>query len=289
VSGGADSVALLSLLRTRIDLKLHVVHLDHQLRGAESDGDARFVEEISHKWSLPCTLARRDEIESTLGHRPGNPSALYRAMRLELFRRVVRDHSLSGVVLAHHALDQAETVLHRLLRGGGFAGLAGMTPRAVIGGLVILRPLLNIDQTMLPAYLTKQGIPWRTDSSNASDKYSRNRLRRMLKRMPTLGQSLHDLGNACAHLRDWARGAAPELPERFDRALLARLPTILAHESARQWLIERGVPVDEVSTDAVQRVIEMSRDAASAPQMDFPGPVRVRRQGPVIFVNRGSK
>src|SRR5688500_1479814 len=142
VSGGPDSVALLDLLRTRDDLALHVVHLDHQLRGDASAADAHFVADLAHRWNLPCTIARRDEIEPALADLPANPSARYRRLRLALFANVARAHGLSGVILAHHADDQAETVLQRLLRPSGPMGLAGMSATAHVGSLRIVRPLL---------------------------------------------------------------------------------------------------------------------------------------------------
>src|SRR6476620_3797342 len=86
VSGGADSVALLSLLRTRTDLALHVAHLDHETRGPDSTGDAHFVAQLAERWGLPCTIARRSELEPAMTDLPENPSARYRAVRLELFK-----------------------------------------------------------------------------------------------------------------------------------------------------------------------------------------------------------
>jgi tRNA(Ile)-lysidine synthetase-like protein len=287
VSGGADSVALLSLLRARTDLSLHVVHLDHQTRGAESDADARFVADLARQWRLPCTVARRDELEPSLPDPPANLSARYRAVRLALFRRVIDSHNLSGVILAHHALDQAETVLQRLIRGGGYTGLAGMSPRAVVRGVTILRPLLAVEQPLLPEYLRSQGLTWRTDASNESDQYLRNRLRKVLKRNAELQGALIELARSCRELRDWARQVAPVLPGRFPCSTLARLPRIIAHGSARLWLTEQGVPLNALSWDVVHRLIDMSRDAASPPKQDFPGPLRVRRRGSTIFADQG--
>src|SRR5438034_1508222 len=124
VSGGGDSVALLELLRHRGDLLLHVVHLDHETRGGESATDALFVGELAARWGLAFTIRRRSEIEPAIAARlPANRSARFRAARLELFRRVIAEHRLAGVILAHHADDQAETVVQRLLRGSGPAGL----------------------------------------------------------------------------------------------------------------------------------------------------------------------
>src|SRR6266496_1788814 len=116
VSGGADSVALLHLLRQRRDLSFHVAHLDHQTRNGESATDALFVAELAGKWGVPFTIAIRSDVEDESSHLEKNLSARYRTARLEFFRRVVAQHQLRGVILAHHADDQAETVLQRLLR-----------------------------------------------------------------------------------------------------------------------------------------------------------------------------
>src|SRR5688572_17488726 len=98
VSGGADSVALLALLHDRLvrrgDLRLHVVHLNHQTRGESSDADARLVRDLAERRGLPCTVALRSDVEPGITKPPSNPSARYRAARLALFRRVVADHGL---------------------------------------------------------------------------------------------------------------------------------------------------------------------------------------------------
>src|ERR1051325_10404986 len=115
VSGGADSVALLSLLLDRrSDLALHVVHFDHHTREGQSAQDAAFVRQLALDHGLPFSIATRDQIEPDLAARmilPRNLSARFRALRYEWFRRVVAAANLGGVILAHHADDQAETVL----------------------------------------------------------------------------------------------------------------------------------------------------------------------------------
>lgn len=284
VSGGADSVALLHLLHNhRPDLHLHVVHLDHQTRGAESTGDARFVRDLASAWELPLTLALREQIEPSLKNPPANTSAFYRACRHELFRRVVAQHNLEGVLLAHHADDQAETILHRLLRGSAAAGLAGMASETRLGDLRVLRPLLKVPGGLLREYLLGVGQGWREDASNQSVTYFRNRLRQLLGRHPGLIGGLLELNEGLGELRNWVREAAPELPETFPARTLADLPEILAQESARRWLLARGVPAGQLTPPAIAQLVRMATDAASPRRQHFPGRRLIRRKRGMIF------
>lgn len=285
VSGGADSVALLRLLGRRGDLFLHVVHLDHQTRGPESDGDARFVQTLAAQLNLPCTIGRRDEVEARLTDLPANPSSRYRTARIALFRDVVNAHCLQGVVLAHHSDDRAETILLRLLRGSGPAGLAPIEASTRVGGLLMLRPLLDVPRVQLRAVLGGCGQTWREDDSNASDHYLRNRVRRWLADQPALVEHLLALGDACAALRGFAQAHAPRLNERFCTADLAGLPSILADASARRWLADRGVPRDQIGPGAIRRLLTMATDAGSAAKVNFPGRIVIRRRGGEIFVD----
>jgi tRNA(Ile)-lysidine synthase len=282
VSGGADSVALLRLLALRADLSLHIIHLDHQTRGDDSTDDAEFVRQLAATLKLPARIALRGAVESTLATVPTNPSARYRAARLTFFRRVVAEENLDGVILAHHADDQAETVLQRLIRGSGPAGLVGMSSQTTIGGLTILRPLLCSRREDLRRYLKEIGQPWREDASNDSDDYLRNRLRRWLGDAPQLHDALISLADACRGLRDWAAGAAPQLEETFAIDRLGDLPDVLAHESARQWLAERGAPLGELTETVLDRLMEMARDAGTPARADFPGSLRIRRRGGMV-------
>jgi tRNA(Ile)-lysidine synthase len=282
VSGGADSVALFRLLLGRSDLSLHVAHLNHQTRGEASTADAEFVQQLAAVHRVPRTLALRGKIEPQLRDLPKNPSARYRAVRMQLFREVVAQNDLNGVILAHHADDQSETILHRLIRGSGPAGLAGMSPQTRIDGLLVLRPLLAARREDLRSYLNDVGQSWREDASNDSDDYLRNRLRRWLRHEPGLHESLLTLGNTCRNLNEWSRREAPVLEESFAVGTLSQLPEILAHESARRWLVARGAPAAELSEAVLDRLAQMAQDAASAPRMQFPGSLLVRRRRGVI-------
>jgi tRNA(Ile)-lysidine synthase len=286
VSGGADSVALLSLLRGRRDLSLHVVHLDHETRGEASAGDARFVESLAREWGLPVTVARWRDVEPLLGEVTRNRSARFRAGRLLLFRQVVEANHLRGVVLAHHADDVAETVLQRLLRGSGPRGLTGIRPRSTVGGLTILRPLLKVRRSALREWLREHRQAWREDESNTSRRYLRNRLRAFLATRPGLTSDLIGLAGACATVRQWGTKNAPPADERLAVDVLTDLPAPLAQETARQWLATRGAPPAELDAAVLARLIEMAADAASPTRQHFPGGVLVRRRGGELFVDK---
>jgi len=280
VSGGPDSVALLMLLhRYRPDLYLHVIHLDHETRAGESALDARFVAELAQRLRLPCTMARRSDIEPRLRSRPANRSALYRAVRLELFRLTALRERLAGVVLAHHADDQAETVFHRLMRGAAPSALASMAPDTMIGGVRIIRPLLEIPRQWLRRYLLSIGQDWREDSSNASDVYLRNRIRRVLTGSAQLRQAALDLGRSAAALRQWLRTTAPRLPASVSLKTFQAIPPLLADEAARRWLADRGAPPEEITAKVVRRLLEMACDLASPSRQVFPGGIVVARRG----------
>lgn len=283
VSGGADSVALLSLLWSRNDLLLHVAHLNHQTRGEENVDDSRFVADLSAGCGIPCTLGNREEAERGLRDLPRNPSARYRAARLAFFQRIVSEQRLLGVLLAHHADDQAETVLLRLLRGSGYEGLAGMAERTRIAGLTIRRPLLSLHRADLRIHLASIGQTWREDSSNDNEKYARNRVRKWLVDRQQTTAALLEVANVCRRLKRWVQINAPPLEEEFPARRLSGLPMLLARASARRWLIERGVNPAALSHHVLDRLIEMASDAASPSRTAFPGNLTVRRSGGRMF------
>lgn len=280
ISGGADSVALTDLLRTRHDLKLHLVHLDHELRDQESRDDAASVAELARRWGLPCLIARRHELQQQItAALPVNPQARYRELRLHLFGQVVADGHLAGVLLAHHAGDQAETVLLRLARGAGLRGLAGIPSVTQIRGLTIRRPLLGVPPEMLRSHLREASIPWREDSSNASGKYLRNRVRAYLSTRSELASDLVALAGQVTQLNAWIAARSPELERSFAVAQVRGLPAILARDALRNWLTSRGADADNLSIAVVDRLREMVEDAAAPARADFPGGLRVGRRG----------
>lgn len=284
ISGGADSVALLLLLRERRDLSLKPVHLNHETRGAESDADADFVFQLGCRLGIAPVIGTWRGTEPMLVRPPKNRSARFRAGRIALFKHVVRMDQLQGVILAHHADDVAETVLQRLLRGASLPGLAALSERSTVHGLLVLRPLLRLRRDTLRQYLWSKGQPWREDASNQSDAYQRNRVRRVLEQHPELTGPLLELNDAALGVKEWVRRHAPTPGAKLPASLVADLPAPLARETARRWLAARGAPQGELTGDVLGRLVEMCTDAASAPRQHFPGAVLVRRSGGMLSV-----
>ena len=283
VSGGADSVALLHLLATRA-LPMVAVHLDHQLRGPESDEDAAFTLRLCQSLGVPCVIARRSELEPQMPDLPANPQARYRRLRLELFGRVIGQERLEGVILAHHADDQAQTILMRLLRGAGIEGLCGIPRDHVVHGVRLLRPMLGVRQELLRQYLTANGFSWREDSSNDSPKYLRNRVRAVLKGRPELEACLLDIAGAFELLGDWLDRHSPELPEAFPTESLQGIPAIVQLHALRRWLLNRGMPADAVTMALLDRLRVMVEDMASPHALTVPGAIEIRRKAGQIAV-----
>ena len=224
VSGGADSVCLLHLLTelaAEWALSLMVLHLDHGLRGEESRGDARFVEELAAKLGWPVVIRRAN---LAVGD---NLEQAARDARLNFFREFMRDEpgrALRGqvgnpVATGHTRDDQAETVLFRFLRGSGTAGLSGIRPVTVEG---IVRPLIESSRVEIEAWLRGRGIVWREDSMNATEAFARNRIRRDL--LPQLEREWNPkLRETLFQTAEWARAEESYWAGEIDELAAQRL------------------------------------------------------------------
>ncbi len=186
VSGGADSVCLAHALYQvcrQNSAWLMIAHINHQLRGEEADADARFVCAWSARLGVPRIVVR-----IRVPRRSGQ--SLQDVARKERYRALTRiciEHRAAKLVTAHHADDQVETFLLNLLRGSGSKGLQGIPgQRALTEQITLLRPLLDVSRAEIEAYCRKHGLQWRTDASNDSLDYLRNRIRHHL--LPILRQ-----------------------------------------------------------------------------------------------------
>jgi tRNA(Ile)-lysidine synthase len=211
VSGGADSVALLRLLlelRSELGIVLHVVHLNHKLRGGESDSDAEFVRNLADHLKLEFHSEERDTAAYGDQNRMSVETAA-RQLRYEFFSKIMNEVPLDKVVTGHTLDDQAETVLMRVIRGTGTRGLRGIQPCLEIetdhGSGEIVRPLLQVRRSALEQYLRDIGQPWRDDSTNWETKYTRNRVRHTL--LPLLAREFNpEIAEGLSELAEIARG-----------------------------------------------------------------------------------
>lgn len=185
LSGGSDSVALLHAV---LEIKRQVsgagsvtaLHVNHQLREAESDADEAWCKQLCQTLDVPLTVLKGDVARRAATDGDGIEAAA-RAERYELLTHAAEQLGARYLVIAHTSGDQAETVLLRLLRGAGLRGLSGIPrTRALTPSLTLVRPLLECSPEMLTAYLAELGQSYRTDSTNLSTEYARNRVRNEL-------------------------------------------------------------------------------------------------------------
>jgi tRNA(Ile)-lysidine synthase len=181
VSGGPDSVALVRLLaelrgQGRVS-ELTVAHLNHQLRGADSDADEGFVANLAERLGLRCRTARID-VAARASEQGENLESLARQVRYDWLAGVAGEVGATWVATGHTADDQAETVLHRLLRGSGLHGLGGIPRRRPLrAGIDVVRPLLDASREEVLVYLQSIGQEYCVDRSNADLRFTRNRIR----------------------------------------------------------------------------------------------------------------
>jgi tRNA(Ile)-lysidine synthase len=295
VSGGADSVALLRALQSLYPTSLTVAHVNHQLRGAESDGDEAFVRELAGKLSLPCRVKSVDVAKRATG---ANLEAIARQVRYEFFGEVAAETSAGWIATGHTADDQAETVLHRLIRGTGLQGLRGIGHRRAN----IVRPLLGVSRVEVVEYLASLDQAHREDSSNADPRYTRNRLRHELLPLlktfnpaivPALGQLASQAGEAFELLEEEAVRLLKEveLPRAGNRLILDALKLAGAHpylvrELFRLLWHRETWPISNMTADHWTRLVEIAHGKLAA--ADFPEGIGARRADKVVQIGKSD-
>ena len=226
VSGGADSVALLRLLlelQGELGIRLASLHFNHQLRGAESDADEQFVAALAAERGIPFLVGRGD-VSGAAREQSWNLEDAARRLRYAYFNSVIATRAVSRVAVAHTADDQAETVLARLVRGTGPAGLAAIYP---VVGHSLVRPLLEVRRGELREYLGLLGQGWREDASNEDTQRLRARLRHQI--LPLIERELQPA--IVPHLGRLAQMARED--EAFWAALVKERLSALMHRENR--------------------------------------------------------
>jgi tRNA(Ile)-lysidine synthase len=300
VSGGPDSVALFRALHElHPGTRLVLAHLNHRLRGEESDADEAFVVRL-HAAHAGALDLRTQQID--IAAEPGNMEAAARRRRYEWLRQVATETGCRWLATGHTADDQAETVLHRLLRGAGLRGLRGIAPRQTLApDLTLIRPLLTATRADVLAFLDEHRQDYRLDRSNLDRTRTRNRIRHDL--LPLLAATYHpDIAPSLAQLARQAEEAYVHIEARardllvhaerpragtllvFDRPTLAAAPRDLVREMFRLvWLRER-FPENDMTFELWDRLAGVAHGESRA--LDLPGRIHIRALQRVVQVEK---
>ena len=285
VSGGADSVCLLHLLaRHRDDLGvgLHVAHLNHLLRGKESDQDAAYVSDLAQKLGVPVTIERRD-VASYAKSMGCSLEEAGRELRYRFIADVVASTGAAAVAVGHTFDDHVETILLHLLRGTGTAGLAGLRPRSMLNfgengaKIDVVRPLLGLTRQETIDYCRRYRLAPRNDSSNESPSFLRNRLRLELLPVlrgynPSIDKALQRLGEIAgddvAFIEQQARLLWPGLARREGDAIylevnkLKPLPSAIQRQVFRAAAEQLRGDLKDVEADHIEAMVQLLRKPA---------------------------
>lgn len=305
VSGGADSTALLrGLVMLRDDRRLRLVaaHLDHALRDDSAD-DARWVQQLCDRFDVPLHT-RRVDVAAVAAERRTGLEETARDLRRTFLAEVARETGAKWVALAHTADDQAETILHRLVRGSGLRGLAGIAERSPLwDGIQLIRPLLGVSRADIEAWLRELGQDWRVDASNADPGFTRNRIRHELLPLlrrdfnPRVDDILRRLGEQARETADLVESLAAEYlsralrecgPERvqLDVTEFASLPRHLVREVGALLWRRQNWPAQPMTFDHWDRLAGLMSANPAGPALSLPGFFQATRTGTRLEIER---
>lgn len=302
VSGGPDSMALLHLLvgfnqQLDWDLKIHVAHLNHKLRGDEAEKDAAFVQAASDSLSLPCTIETFDVAEAAKTESMG-VEEVSRRQRHAFFERVCLRIGSRIVAVGHHADDNAETILYRIFRGTGLRGLVGIPrvrPLSPNSETRLIRPLLRMSRKTLRAYLADAGMAFREDRTNASNEPTRNRIRNIILPQieaevnPQVRDALTRLGEQAHWVEEYLRETVERtfqslIVSRTDQEVvlnadaLARKSRIVQTELVRLAYRSFGLGEQNLSFAHMVSALELIADPTSGRQLKLPGGMTIEKR-----------
>jgi len=303
VSGGPDSVALLrvlALLADEFQLRLTAAHLNHGLRKEEADRDEAFVRRLSAGMGIAC-ICKKMDIRALQEGKGQSLEEIGREERYRFLHETAEQCGAVKIAVGHHRDDQAETVLHHLLRGSGTAGLRGILP--VRDGRII-RPLLDVGRAVILEFLRREGLAYMTDSSNESPLFLRNRIRNEL--IPELvahynPQLIGGLCQTAGIIRredDYLRGVVRQIIGRWGIApgceeVALPLPDFLAlHEAIQgriiKCLLEGAAPWrNGIGYRHIEAVLILARRAGGrCVSLDLPFRIRVERERGILRIRR---
>ncbi|HSC44845.1 MAG TPA: tRNA lysidine(34) synthetase TilS [Candidatus Acidoferrum sp.] len=310
VSGGADSVALLTLLstlRAELGVVISAVHFNHQLRGKASDADEKFVIALAEKYAVTLHIGRAD-VAARARRDHSNLEDAARRSRYAFFEKLVQQGLVDAVLTAHSMDDQAETVLAHILRGTGLAGLSGIHP---VAGC-IRRPLLEFRRDSLRQYLRARKQPWREDASNRDTARTRARMRKKLfplllkefnpaavEHLAALAERALEQSSFVAHLagqlfpklvQQDANGARISLAALSDPLALGDSPAVAALQKALLEKIANHIKPGrgQLSARHLASILLLAQNPETGKRLQLPGGVDVLRERSALLFRRRS-
>ncbi len=310
VSGGPDSTAMLHILKELADVqqlawKLHVAHVNHGLRGAASDEDEAFVKDLAVRVGLPFHSDRVDVRAFQKKERMSMEEAA-RKLRHESLRKLAVEIGAQKIAMAHNMDDQAETILHRILRGTGLRGLRGISPNRLISkkhDLFAVRPMIEIERAEIEAYLKENGIPFRTDLTNLDTSITRNRIRHKLIPMlesefnPRVKAALVKLGQTAGSFYLLLREIASDVYEntrmlsKGDEVCLSVEEFSKLPPAIQTLIIDRAVKsllgrVPHLNFEHYLEIIALCGERSERKSISLPKGLEARREGYVLKICR---
>lgn len=304
ISGGPDSVALLHVLK-RIErdmgIEVYAAHVHHGIRGTVADQDAEFVAQLCQQWDVPLFVERAnvprlaDEWGMTL-------EEAGRIVRYRFFDEVLQDIRGHKIALGHNRDDQAETILHHILRGTGMQGLQGIRP---VRQNKIIRPLIEVSRAEIEEYCHQNGLDFRLDTTNQDVAYTRNRIRHELIPYikqhfnPNIVDALVRMGTIIRDeeefLQDYCRKEYDKLVRvsnqnqlRIDLQGFLMQPIAVRRRVLRMALRAMSGTLDNIGANHVEEVLDMASNCTTGAMLMLPSGIRVLKDYGDIVVWRGE-
>lgn len=314
-SGGADSLCLLQvlfLLKEELQIELGAVHCHHGIRGETADEDARFTREFCALHQIPFFCVK-EEVEIRARKQKISTEEAGRQFRYETFQKIMTEEGYGKLAVAHNANDRAETMLFHLARGTGLFGLASMEPiRELSKGLFLIRPLLSVERKEIEQWLRGKGLSWRTDETNLTDCYTRNRVRHHIlpeleqineQAVAHMGKTAQLIGEAVEYIKSQEAEAGTacmiqdaKIRERYGQSaigvktdVLFSLHPYLQKSLLYQWLAKMSGQKKKLSFTHVSLLQELL-DKEGPGQLTLVKGVRaVKEEGILVFYREEEK
>ncbi len=299
VSGGPDSVALVKILHTMnaakgLRLRFVVAHLNHKLRGKDAEEDAQFVRDFAAGLSLPCKVKEVD-VQKIADQTKCSIEEAARTERYRFFEEVAREQGATLIALGHTADDNAETVLHRIIRGSGAVGLGGIPikrPLTPDSPIQIIRPLLFTWRKEIIQYLQDEQLGYRTDASNQETTYLRNKIRLDLIPLlegqynPNIKKTLNQLSRIFSENNEYLSSEAKKALKNatiqndgerhvIDARFLGKQPKIIQHRVIQEVLNNLHIPLKEITYEHYTTMLDGITKAGRMRRFQLPVKLRV--------------